>query len=216
MIHSIRIVFYQFVLVSNQNFSTIAVLMLAIMEASRVLHTSYLYFKMRHYKSVIHFLMDVTQSIFLFVFMLTALLLALKPDNEPVTRNQEMTSMWVIFMSCILEYAFMLIYIMKLIITETVFYFKTRPIKELVPKDESSIFDFVQYYYVDQQGAPVIKGMSCKPNIEMASTNTVKGIIPQQRLSGQRALHKVYGKDRSILRSRIFKRQPKVLGTENN
>ena len=187
-------------------------LLLACMEAARIAHTSYLYFRMRHYKSIIHFLMDVTQSSFLLVFMITALLLAI---GQPATRDREMISMWVIFMSCIFEYAFMLIYIVKLLVSEAVFYFKTRPIKELVPKEESSVFDFVQYYYVGQVGTPVVKGMTSTATIEMGSTSTGRGLVSKQRLPGQRAPRKMFGKEGQIIGSRVFRRQPRELGTEN-
>jgi hypothetical protein len=144
LLHNMRIGVIQLVIVSTQYASVIAVMMLLVLEVSKVSVTSILYIKKRHYKHCLLFVLDISQSIFLSVFLSICLIFIYGDRDVSNTKSKEMVCIWIIILLCIVEYLVTILYILSRLCAGVSLWRSTRTASGY--KSKKSITDFIIYY----------------------------------------------------------------------
>jgi hypothetical protein len=109
--HMARLAGYQLAVVSTQNIGALAVLVLLLLELTRLTLSVYCYMKYKYLKNIICLLMEVSQSFFLALFLILALLISPKRFDEPVIDFYQDAGIWIVIASCVAEYLLLITYI---------------------------------------------------------------------------------------------------------
>ena len=106
-----RIPLIEILIVSCQYTNLLCISILGSMELIRMYATIYAYLKYKYLKNLICLLMEVSQSIFLTIFLLNALLISPKRFDESITDFYQDAGIWIVIASCVAEYLLLLTYI---------------------------------------------------------------------------------------------------------
>ena len=147
--HILRIFTYHLLIVSTQYASVLAFTVLVGMEMSKVLLISITYYKHRHYRYKVLYLLDVSQSIFMFIFLWLCFPSISRKSPTKISESQETIAMWCIILSCGMENILNFIYIMTSSIVGIKNWCNTKDSKKFLEKaDEKfkiqTVFTFSQ------------------------------------------------------------------------
>ena len=111
LMHTMRIFMYQVILISTQFAAVLAFVCLMSLEVSKVILTITLYCKKRHYRYIILFLLDISQSIFLFIFLCMCYPTVSRSSPLRTKEVYETVSIYCIVISCTIEYILLLSFV---------------------------------------------------------------------------------------------------------
>ena len=131
LFHCLRLSIYQIIVIVGQYMTTTSVVILIVLEASRIVMTSVLYAKKKHYKQVLLFLLDVSQSVFLFCFLCFAYMYIERDlETDPIPDKQENITIYLVIGATIVEYSLTLMYLMIQACKDLHHYFLTRKVRK--------------------------------------------------------------------------------------
>ena len=152
LMHTLRLCIYQMLVIVNQYFVRPCVGILIVMELSRVIVTSALYAKKKHYKQVLLFLLDVSQSVFLCVFLCFAYMYIERDlQNNPIPEQQENMTIYLVIGATLVEYALTFMYLTIQMCKELHHYFLTRKVRKY--KKNYPMTDFIKSIHPDELAA---------------------------------------------------------------
>ena len=138
-------------ILSCQYANGLGLTVLLLIELSRLFATIYAYLKYKYLKNIICLLMEVSQSFFLALFFVNALLISPKRFDELILDFYQDAGIWIVIASCVAEYLLLLTYI-GIAIYEFV---KNRKSKKDTKK--SSETDFIVYEKVRRKEATEVE-----------------------------------------------------------
>ena len=98
-------------ILSCQYANGLGLTVLLLIELSRLFATIYAYLKYKYLKNIICLLMEVSQSFFLALFFVNALLISPKRFDELILDFYQDAGIWIVIASCVAEYLLLLTYI---------------------------------------------------------------------------------------------------------
>ena len=105
----IRIPLHQISIISTQNLPSLTLLLIGMIEISKITLSIYAYLNYIHMKSTLHLLLDISQSIFVFTFIKINLY-QFSRGTDPSDRLQRVC-IYTLLSSCIVEYILLFSYI---------------------------------------------------------------------------------------------------------
>ena len=111
LLNIVRITAYLLLICAGQYTSGFMLSLLLSMELSKSVYTLACYFKYRYQKNMICLLMEGSQSVFLFFFLLVCILVHRKRFDESITDFYQDAGIWIVIASCVAEYLLLLTYI---------------------------------------------------------------------------------------------------------
>ena len=110
MVHMLRIYMYSIIIISTQGAKGVAIAAVLVVECAKISLTSILYVKKRHYKSIIYYLLDISQSIFFTLFI--SMMVYVPKDNIKYDR----ISIYSVILSSVCDHTLTAIYVVYMII----------------------------------------------------------------------------------------------------
>ena len=107
----LRVNVFSLTILSCQYANGLGLTVLLLIELSRLFATIYAYLKYKYLKNIICLLMEVSQSFFLALFFVNALLISPKRFDELILDFYQDAGIWIVIASCVAEYLLLLTYI---------------------------------------------------------------------------------------------------------
>jgi hypothetical protein len=140
--HLIRSCFIQMIIVSTQYNNVLAVSLLLLLEVGKASLSTVLYVKRRHYRHFLLFLLDVSQNLFLSVFLVVCMLYIHGDSSD--TRSKDMLCVWLIILLCVVEYVVTFLYVISRLVVVLKTWIQTRAASKY--RSKKSIFEFISLY----------------------------------------------------------------------
>ena len=104
----LRVNIYSLTIISCQYANCLGLTFLLLLEQVKLFATVYAQLKYRYLKSGVSFCMEVSQSLFLSAFFVNIILLSQKRFDETVSDLQQDTGVWIVIVSCVIEYVLLI------------------------------------------------------------------------------------------------------------
>jgi hypothetical protein len=192
MFHNLRLGAYNTLVVGGQYTNRLVLLGLLVVELSKIASSIYLYVTFKHLRKLIILLTDVSQSLFLSVFLVIALIICPAETNDDVPDNLQTSGMWTVIISCMSEYLLLIIYIVITVHDML----RLRKATKTLPKRTNSI---IKYRY--EKIMPIVsneetlqeylkpKKLARKPRAD----NRVKRLVPGNHIPSDQQLILAHG-----------------------
>ena len=109
-LNMLRMFLFQIAIISTQGAKGVAIAAVLVVECAKISLTSILYVKTRHYKSIIYYLLDISQSIFFTLFI--SMMVYVPKDNIKYDR----ISIYSVILSSVCDHTLTAIYVVYMII----------------------------------------------------------------------------------------------------
>src|SRR3990167_9576396 len=175
--------FYVLMILSCQYANTFMLIVLLIISVTHLSAIIYAYLKYKYLKNIICLLMEVSQSIFLILFFLIALLISPKRFDEPVIDFYQDAGIWIVICSCVAEYLLLITYI-----TVAAYEF----IKNRNMMKKMNVQTPIVYYFNEEEDLiHISQNLSPQgPGNELARINVIEGSSPAANQQSAEVLHK--------------------------
>ena len=111
-----RVTTYQLVVVACQQASGLLIAVLLAAELSKTIYLAKTYSLFKHIKHISYFAAEMTQSMFLIVFLFLAFILHLREKGEDVPERYQRFGIWLVMIAIIVEWIFTFTSIVQAII----------------------------------------------------------------------------------------------------
>ena len=168
----LRLIIMQLVILSSQYTIIFSLMALTSIEITRIVLTLTVYLKHKHTKSVLILLMQISQSVFIAIFLIQITIIDMFRDNRgQVGASFQYTAITLIIASCACEY----ILLLSFIIVSIVKYFK---IRSLMKRDGLVKEKYSVLVYEEQKEKKRLKPNNIQPNQNQVAKSHDSSVDP--------------------------------------
>jgi hypothetical protein len=107
----LRGIVYQGIIIAGSYIPGATVGLLISVEIMKISHALYCHIRYRYLKTILLLLMEIMQSTFMLAFLIIAMLVVPKSEDDVIENGYQDAGIWIVMLSCIAEYLLLITYI---------------------------------------------------------------------------------------------------------